>query len=62
MKIKEYLINFKNENEYKPMKKGQLAKIFKINKKEMKDFIKLLNDMEKEGLIYLSKDEKYYLH
>lgn len=59
MKIKEIILDFIKDESYKPLNKGQLAKIFNISKKEMKDFSKLLNEMEKEGLIIQDNKQRY---
>lgn len=61
MKIKEVIVEFMKEENYKPLKKEELAKIFDIHRKEMKEFTKLLDDMEKEGLIFLGDKGKYML-
>lgn len=51
MNIREVLVNFMNDPGYKPMNINELAKIFGIGKKDLKDFKKLLNSMEKDGQV-----------
>lgn len=59
MNTKEKLVQMMREQAYKPLKKKELAKIFDIHKSEMKDFTKLLKDMEKEGYIIRTSEETY---
>lgn len=59
MNIKEVLVGLMKEKGYKPLKKQDLAKIFDINKHQRKDFYKLIDQMEKEGYILKSSNEKY---
>lgn len=59
MKIREVLISFMKEQAYKPMSFKELSKIFGINKREWNDFQKILDDMEKEGLIIKNRAELY---
>ena len=51
MNIKEVLISFMTEQAYKPMSLKELSKIFGINKRDSKEFISLLDQMEKDGQI-----------
>lgn len=51
MNIREVLVNFMNDPGYKPMNINELAKIFGIGKKDLKDFKKLLNSMEEDGQV-----------
>ena len=59
MKIREVLISFMKDQAYKPMSFKELSKIFGINKRESKDFQKILYDMEKDGLIIKNRAELY---
>ncbi|MTI46951.1 ribonuclease R [Sporosalibacterium faouarense] len=59
MSTKEKLVEFMKEQAYKPMSKGELTKIFSLNKDEEKEFHKLLDDMEKEGLIIKTGKKRY---
>ncbi|EQB89421.1 ribonuclease R [Clostridium punense] len=59
MNIREVLINFMKEQAYKPMNIKELAKIFSINKRDMKEFEKLLDGMEADGQIVKNRAEYY---
>ena len=59
MKIKEILISFMKEQAYKPMSLKELSRIFGINKRDLNDFKKILDDMESEGLIIKNRAELY---
>jgi ribonuclease R len=61
MNIKEVLVGLMREKGYRPLKKQELAKIFDINKYQRKDFYKLIDQMEKEGYILKSTNDKYGL-
>lgn len=49
------------EKAYKPMPKEELASIFDIDRLEIEEFHKILDDMEKEGLIIRTKRNRYGL-
>ena len=57
--IKDTLLGFMNEQAYKPMTLKELAYIFDINKKEIKDFQLVLNNMEDEGVIIKTRTNHY---
>ncbi|GCD12788.1 ribonuclease R [Clostridium tagluense] len=59
MDIKETLISFMTEQAYKPMNIAELSKVFSIKKANMKDFTKLLSEMEKDGQIVKTRTEHY---
>lgn len=59
MSIREVLISFMTEQAYKPLNIQELAKVFSIGKKDVKDFKKLLDDMEKDGQIIKNRAEFY---
>ena len=59
MNIREILLGFMNEKAYKPMSIKELSKIFNINKKESKDFEKVLLTMEKDGQIVRNRAGYY---
>ncbi|MCB2312324.1 ribonuclease R [Clostridium tagluense] len=59
MDIKETLISFMTEQAYKPMNIAELSKVFSIKKANMKDFAKLLSEMEKDGQIVKTRTEHY---
>ena len=59
MNAKEKLVEFMREKAYKPMLREELSAIFSINKKDQKDFYKVLEEMEKEGLVIKTKQNRY---
>ena len=59
MNIREILLGFMNEKAYKPMSIKELSKIFNINKKESRDFEKVLLEMEKDGQIVKNRAGYY---
>jgi ribonuclease R len=59
MNISERLVEFMQEQAYKPMDTAELARIFDIGKGEIKDFEKVLRSMEKEGVIVKTRTEHY---
>lgn len=59
MNIKEVLVKLMREKGYKPLRKQDLVMIFDINKYQKKDFYKLIDQMEKEGYIVKSSNNKY---
>jgi len=59
MNIREVLVSFMKEKAYKPMSLKELSKIFGIGKKESKEFLNLLNEMEKDGEIIKNRAELY---
>ena len=61
MPIKERIIEMMSSKEYKPLLKEELAFIFGINRKDEKDFFKILSSLEKEGLIVKNKEDRYIL-
>src|SRR5690606_4053146 len=61
MGIKSNIIDFMEEKLYKPMLKEELAVQFGITGKEIKEFYKVLDEMEKEGIIFQTKSGRYGL-
>ena len=59
LNIREILLGFMNEKAYKPMSIKELSKIFNINKKESRDFEKVLLEMEKDGQIVRNRAGYY---
>lgn len=59
MKIQETLIEFMKEQAYKPMNLKELAKVFNIKGDEIEDFKKVLDYMEKDGLVVKTRTEYY---
>ncbi|CDI48444.1 exoribonuclease II [Clostridium tetani 12124569] len=59
MKIQETLIEFMKEQAYKPMNLKELAEVFNIKGDEIEDFKKVLDYMEKDGLVVKTRTEYY---
>jgi ribonuclease R len=55
--VKDKILAFMKEEAYKPMMMEELALVFNINKGEWKEFSKVLEDMESEGLIMRTRKE-----
>jgi ribonuclease R len=61
MSIRENIIEFMELKEYKPMLKEELAVNFDIPKGDMKEFFKILESLEKEGILIRNNKDKYGL-
>lgn len=61
MSIRERIVELMESKKYRPMLKEELAVYFDIDKKDIKSFYKILESLEKEGLIIKTKNEKYAL-
>ena len=61
MGLRRNIIKFMEEKLYKPMLKEELAIKFGLEGKEMEAFYKVLEDMEKEGTIIKTRNERYGL-
>ena len=59
MNIKDSILNCMNSDKYKPMTVFELREVFGFKKDELTEFRKILNLMEKEGLIYKNRAERY---
>lgn len=59
MSIKEKIIEFMSQKDYKPMLKEELLVKFDIPIEFKKEFFKVLKDLEKEGTIIKSSNERY---
>ena len=59
MGIKDTLLQFMQEDAYKPMDLSELTAVFDIKSNEYKAFKKVLKTMEREGLIVRNQKEKY---
>lgn len=59
MSIKEKIIEFMSKEDYKPMTKEELLAKFDIPIEFKKEFYKVLKDLEKEGTIIKSANERY---
>ena len=61
MSIKEAIVNFMEEQVYKPMTIKELRKVFCIKKDETRDFKKVIDQLEKEGSIIRTRTNRYGL-
>lgn len=61
MTLRQELVAFMEEKVYKPMPKEELAREFGLEGKEARIFYKVLEDMEKEGIIIKTRNELYGL-
>lgn len=61
MGIKDTLLEFMREEAYRPMDIQELFSVFDINPDEYRAFKKTLKTMEKEGLIFRTKKDKFAL-
>ncbi|MCI1945397.1 ribonuclease R [Clostridium luticellarii] len=61
MNVKEAIINFMREQAYKPMTMKELRKAFGIKKSEIKEFKKIVDDLETQGLIIRTRTNRYGL-
>lgn len=59
MKSKEEVLEFMRESAYNPMLAEELEFVLGVMKDEKHDFIKLLDDMEGEGLIFKTRRNRY---
>ncbi len=61
MSLRENIIEFMRNKAYKPMLREELVVEFGIKGKEIDVFYKVLDDMEKEGVIIKTRNERYGL-
>lgn len=61
MSIREKIIEFMEEKKYKPMLKEELAVQFNIERGDMESFYKVLEGLEKEGVVIKAKNDRYGL-
>lgn len=61
MSIRENIVEFMETKEYKPMLKEELAIEFGIEKGDTKEFYKVLDGLEKEGVLIRNNKDKYGL-
>lgn len=61
MTIREKIIKFMDDENYKPMSKEELAVKFDMGRKDLKEFYEIIYNMEKEGMVVKTKNEKYGL-
>ena len=61
MSIRTTVIEMMEEKKYKPMLKEELAVQFDIERKDLESFYKILEGLEKEGIIIKAKNDRYGL-
>lgn len=61
MSLRENIVEFMEKKIYKPMLKEELAIQFGLEGKEIGVFYKVLEDMEREGIIIKTRNERYGL-
>lgn len=59
MSIREKIVEFINSEGYKPMIKEELLVKFEMGTSDKKEFYKILDSLEREGLIIKTSNEKY---
>ncbi|SHI95886.1 RNAse R [Dethiosulfatibacter aminovorans DSM 17477] len=59
MSIKERIVSFMNEDAYKPMLIGEILKALDTSKDMKKEILKILNELEEEGRIIRTRNERY---
>ncbi len=59
MTIREKILEFVNSKEYKPMIKEEILAKFDIDSSAKKEFYKILDSLEKEGLLIKTANERY---
>ncbi|TAH63231.1 MAG: ribonuclease R, partial [Gottschalkiaceae bacterium] len=59
MNTKSKVVEFMEKQAYKPMLREELARAFEIDSVDYRDFYKLLDEMEKEGLIIKTHKDRY---
>lgn len=61
MSIREEIISLMEDKNYKSLLKEEIAAYFDIEKEDIKEFNKIIDSLEKEGVILKSDKEKYSL-
>ena len=61
MSIRENIVEFMESNDYKPMIREEMAVKFNIEKGDLKEFYKILDGLEKEGVLIRNNKDKYGL-
>ncbi|MDR7870561.1 MAG: ribonuclease R [Tissierellaceae bacterium] len=59
MTIREKILEFVNSKDYKPMIKEEILTTFDIDLSSKKEFYKILDNLEKEGLLIKTANERY---
>lgn len=58
-KIVDNVLSFMKEDAYKPMSIMELMDVFDIDRGQLRDFTKILDNMESEGLIIKTRKDRY---
>lgn len=61
MNIREAIVEFMESKQYRPMLREELSIHFEIEKSESKEFFKVLEGMEKEGILVRNQNNRYGL-
>ena len=61
MKIRDAIVEFMKSKEYRPMLREELSIHFQIDKSESKDFFKVLEGLEKDGILVRNQNNRYGL-
>ena len=60
-KIKDSILEFMKQDAYKPMLSDEIASAFQVDRGQYREFNRVLQEMEKEGLVFKTKKDKYGL-
>ena len=61
MNIRDAIVEFMKSKEYRPMLREELSIHFQIDKSESKDFFKVLEGLEKDGILVRNQNNRYGL-
>lgn len=59
MNIKEAIVDFMKEQAYKPMNIKELERVFSVKKTDVKNFKKIVDEIEREGAIVKTRTNRY---
>lgn len=59
MNIKEAIVDFMKEQAYKPMNIKELERVFSVKKADVKNFKKIVDEIEREGAIVKTRTNRY---
>ena len=59
MNLKEKILAFMEDENYRPLKFKELCEALEIESSMAKEFLKILNQIEDEGKIIMNSSEKY---
>lgn len=58
MKLRQIIMAYIKDKDYQPMTKEELAQVFEFDKKDTKAFFQVLKDLEREGLLRTTKNDR----